>query len=187
MYRAICRICSSRSLPLLNPARRSAAIRMRWSMTYSAVNVTLASSSAHQYPSRFCCDSRYPLPRWMASVMRDCMLGLITDCAVYPSKRSKGIWRSLRLRRWRRETLGGSAARGRSLIRVGQLALRVFQVIADDQRHILIEILDAPGNAIDSEIGAEGAARHGPQRRAFHPLPERFALAQVGLRAFIDA
>src|SRR5215510_12987541 len=69
---------------------------------------------------------------------------------------------------------------------IWQLALRIFQVIASNQGHILIEIVDAAGDAIDSEIGAESAARYGTESRIFHPLPERVALAYVRQWAFID-
>src|SRR5262249_31366643 len=109
------------------------------------------------------------------------------DASIYLSKRSKCIWRSLRLRCWRRKTLRGSDVSCGLLVGGGQLALREFQVIAYDQRHILIEVFDATGNAIYSEIGAEYPARRCAQSRIFHPLPERVMLTQVGLRAIIDA
>src|SRR5262249_8028244 len=124
------------------------------------------------------------------SVTCDCVSGLIREGDEAPKflpERSISIWRSLRLGGWFRQTLGESASCGRRLIRPGQLALRVFQVIADDQRHIFIEIFDPIVNAINSEISAENASRHGAQRSAFPPLPERVALADVRLWAIIDA
>src|SRR5262245_46315188 len=94
---------------------------------------------------------------------------------------SKRIGRSLRYDRGR--LIGAGARR---LFRAWLLVLRVFQVIADDQRHVFVEIFDAAMNAVDSEVSAERAARQEAQCRILRPLPELRASSQVGSRAITD-
>src|SRR5262249_30594856 len=97
-------------------------------------------------------------------------------------------WGSIRIGRSLRYGRGGLIDAGaRGLICAWLLVLRVLQVIADDQRHVFVEIFDAAMNAVDSEVSAEYAARQEAQCRILRPLPELRASSQVGSRAIIDA
>src|SRR5262245_53206244 len=109
------------------------------------------------------------------------------DAPKISPERLKSAGRSLRRGGWRRLTFGEVEARARGLIGAGRQELRVFQIVADDKRHVFIEIFDPSGNAIDSEIGAEDSARSGAERGAFRPLPECLVLAQVGERPLSKA